>query len=114
MQYSQYLDHSAVVNNSLIVQKSGTCRYCKVDVYCHSDSTSEDVGYYVLPNGREEYRTTTYYYSIGRVGYAGVRIRSYSSHTPTIWGVFTCVIPDSEGNTIEISIGIYSSLPSEF
>ena len=43
---------------------------------------------------------------------SGVRLYFYSHYnTPDIWGIFTCQIPDSEGNNVETSIGIYSSKP---
>ena len=104
----------AVANNSLIVQKSSSCSYCKVDVFCYSNSTSSNTGYYIFPNAdRISSDSRRYDYTVDQRSYSGVRIRSYSSRTPDIWGIFTCEIPDSEGNTVETSIGIYSSMPSK-
>ena len=115
VQYSQYINGMAVKKNSLIVQKQSSCRYCKVDIYCFSNSSSQSVGYYLFPNGGRVYSDSDYYdYTIQRTGYGGVRMRSYRTSTPDIWGMFTCILPDSVGNTLETNIGIYSSMPSEF
>ena len=102
----------AVTNNSLIVQRS-RCYYCKVNVYCYSNSTSVNTGYYIFPNGGRISDSRYYDYTVDQRSYSGVRIRSYRYDTPDIWGIFTCEIPDSEGNTVETSIGIYSSMPSK-
>ena len=114
VRYSYYLNNMAVANNSLIVQKSSSCYNCKVDVYCHSNSTLTSAGYYIFPNDARQYSIYDYYdYSVAREAYSGIRINNYGSLTPDIWGIFTCEIPDSEGNTVETSIGIYSSMPSK-
>ena len=115
VRYSEYINGMAVKNNSLIVQKQSSCRYCKVDIYCYSNSSSQNVGYYLSPNGGRVYSNSDYYdYTIQRTGYGGVRMHNYYDYTPDIWGIFTCQLPDSEGNTLETSIGIYSSMPSTF
>ena len=110
---SYYLNNVAVTNNSLIVQKS-SCYYCRVAVYCYSNSTSSTTGYYIFPNGHRRSSDSRHYdYTVDQQSYSGVRIRSYRHDTPNIWGIFTCEIPDSDGNTVETSIGIYSSMPSK-
>ena len=99
----------------MIIHKSSSCHYCKVDLVCHSNSTSQSVGYYMFPNNARRYSESSYYYyNVFREGYSGIRIRNYAHYQPNIYGIFTCEIPDSEGNTLETSIGIYSSMPSEF
>ena len=104
----------AVAVNSLIVRKSSSCSYCRVDVYCYSNSTSTSAGYYIFPNDIRQYSISDYYdYSVAREAYSGIRINNYASYNPDIWGIFTCEIPHSEGNTVETSIGIYSSMPSK-
>ena len=110
---SYHVNNLAVNNNSLIVQKPNSCYYCKIDIYCYSNSTSSSVGYYKFPtNQRVDSDGRHYDYTIGRINPSGIRIRSYSTRTPDVWGIFTCELPDSEGNTVETSIGIYSSMPS--
>ena len=107
------MDNAAVANNSLIVQRSSSCYYCRVYVYCYSNTTSTSVGYYIFPDG---FKTNAYnhyhYYSVSQVT-NGVSIHNYRYNTPSIWGIFTCEMPDSEGNTVETSIGIYSSMPGK-
>ena len=112
VEHSRYITGKAVKNNSLIVDQS--CgRFCKIDVQCHSNSTSQSVGYYLFPNGNTVYSDSDHYdYYIDRYGYGGVRIRDSYGRSPDIWGIFICKIPDSNGNILEASIGIYSSMPS--
>ena len=102
----------SIKNNSLIVQKQHYCGYdCKVDVYCHSNSTSQSVGDYFYIQ-----HTLTPFLAIISLqldmlvfGYVTV------IHIHPLSGVSSfCKIPDSDGNTLEVSIGIYSSMPSEF
>ena len=110
---SYYVNRLAVSNNSLIVPKPTTCYDCKVNVYCYSNSTSSSVGYYKFPNNQRRYSDNNYYdFKVGRINPSGIRIRSYGYGAPDIWGIFTCELPDSEGNTVETSIGIYPSRQS--
>ena len=113
VRYSNHINQLPVGNNSLILQKTSRCRYCKIEVYCYSNSTSSSVGYYKFPNNQRIYSNNDYYdYTIDRITPSGIRIRNYYYETPDIWGIFTCELPDSEGNTVDTSIGIYSSMPS--
>ena len=115
VQYSEYINGMAVKNNSLIVPTHSSCRYCKLDMYCFSNSSSQSVGYYLFPNGGRVYSDSNYYRCyVERYGYAGVRLRNYRYNTPSVWGIYTCQLPDSEGNMLETNIGIYSSMPSQF
>ena len=100
---SNYLNNVAVANNSLIVT-----RHSRVDVHCYSNSTSTNIGYYIFPDSVSQYRSSYHSYNIYRQTNSGVRLYSYNTN---IWGIFTCEIPDSEGNNVETSIGIYSSMP---
>ena len=110
---SYYVNQLAVSNNSLIVPKPNNCYYCKIEVYCYSNSTSSSVGYYKYPNNQRRYsESSQYHYNVERMDPSGIRIRSYRYYNPYIWGIFTCELPDSEGNTVDTSIGIYSSMPS--
>ena len=69
----------------------------------------------MLPNNARRYSESSYYYyNIFREGYSGIRLRNYGYNQPSYFGISTCELPDSEGNTLETSIGIYSSMPSEF
>ena len=85
VQYSEYINGMAVKNNSLIVQKQSSCRYCKVDIYCYSNSSSQNVGYYLFPNGGTVYSDSNhYYYYVHRTGYSGLRMRNYHDYTPSM------------------------------
>ena len=118
---SYYLNNVAVANNSLIVPKQSSCYYdyynynCRtVNVYCYSNSSLSNVGYYVFPNHVRQYSTSDYYdYQVNRQAYSAIHIGNIVSSSPDIWGIFTCEMPDSEGSTVKTSIGIYSSMPSK-
>ena len=114
VQRSRYIRSSAVANNSLIVRGSSSSYY--IDAQCYSNSTLGSTAYFRFPDGSREYSDSNEnYYRIEQLSYTGVRISRYSSrYNPNIYGIFTCEVPDSRGITIETSIGIYSSRPSEF
>ena len=114
-----YIDNTPIANNTMIV--GGSCSSCNYNVYCFSNSTSSSVGYYVFPNG-VRYSSSSYNHYISRESVSGIRIYSNAYYNryygtrniPSIWGIFTCELPDSEGHTVETSIGIYSSRPSVY
>lgn len=120
VQLSRDVSTAPVVNNSFVIARSKQCGYrCSetvLDLYCYSNSTSQSVGYFKFPNDHSYY-SSEYGYSLQRQTYSAMRMyihvgyRSYSSGQ--IWGIFTCELPDTEGNTVETSIGIYSSMPSK-
>ena len=97
------LNDVGVANNSLIVKKS------YMGVYCYSNSTSTNIGCYIFPDSVSQYSNSYHDYIIQRQTNSGVHL--HSSYGANMWGIFTCEIPDSEGNTVETSIGIYSSEP---
>ena len=101
-----YNDYTAP-NNSLITKSYSR----QVTVHCYSNSTSTNIGYYIFPDGISKYSTFDYLdYRVNRET-SGVYIQAERYNTPDIWGIFTCEIPDSDGNIVETSIGIYSSTP---
>lgn len=114
MDESYYYDDKAVANNSVIVKKPHSCRYCKIIFYCYSNSSSSSVGYIRFPH----YNTLVYsdnswnYWEVYRQSPSGIRVRNYYYSDPYYWGILTCEIPDSNGNTLEICAGVYSSMPS--
>ena len=114
MDDSRYMNHIALANNSMIVSKQTGCHYCDVDIYCYSNATSSNVGYFIFPNGGRVYSDNSHYrYTIRRQSYSGIRLHNYYYHTPSMFGIFICELPDMEENTLEASIGIYSSMPSK-
>ena len=119
IQSSVYVNQQAVLNNSLVVPRSRSCGYyCSetvLDLYCYSNSTSSSVGYYMYPDGNRYSSSDSYRYTVVQQSYSSIRLYGTTSrhYSLGIWGIFTCELPDAEGNTVETSIGIYSSQPSE-
>ena len=119
---SYYIANTPIANNTMIVGGSCSSSSCNYVVYCFSNSTSSNVGYYVFPDGTRKNSNNYYDHHISRESVSGIRIYSnaYYSHyyggrnIPRMWGIFTCELPDSEGHTVETSIGIYSSRPSVY
>ena len=110
--------NTAVANNSLIVADLYNCGSCSgnVDVYCYSNSTLSNVGY-VITSGTNRINNTTTNYGVSmfRVNPSGIQIKITNNiyrYRYYYTGIYTCELPDSEGNTLEASIGIYESLPS--
>ena len=87
-------------------------------MYCHSNSTSQSVGDYFYPDGYTTYSDSIpSYYIITMCTELDMLVFGYVNviHIHPLSGVSSfCKIPDSDGNTLEVSIGIYSSMPSEF
>ena len=110
---SRYHESMAVTNNSLIVSNSYKCHECEVNVYCYSNTTSSNVGYVIFPNGGRVYNDRDYHdISVYRVNPSGMHFYNYRSYTIDYSGIYTCELPDTEGNTLEASVGIYESTPS--
>ncbi|CAI8020956.1 hypothetical protein GBAR_LOCUS12479 [Geodia barretti] len=119
VQTSRNLNTAAVKNNSLvIVRPRPSCYYCQdtvVDLYCHSNATSQTVGYFRYPNGNRYSTSSDSSYYTEQRSYSGIRLYGTSSQyygSVSIWGIFTCELTNAEGNRVEQSIGIYSSMPS--
>lgn len=110
---SYYFDSKPVANNTLIVKKSYSCNYCEIAFYCYSNSSSSSVGHVRFPTNTllSDYREWNHW-NIGRQSPSGILVRNYRYYDPYYWGIFTCEIPDSNGITLEVSIGAYSSMPS--
>jgi len=63
---------------------------------------SSNVGYIQFPTGSLRYNDSDYYqWEITRINPSGIRVQSYQDTDPNSWGIFTCQLPDSNGNTIE-------------
>ena len=106
--------NKAVPNNDLIVQRSCSNNFCKVDFYCYSNSSSTSVGYIYYPNNVRRYSGHYYDITVSRQSPAGIRATNEYTRTPDVWGIYTCQIPDSRGSMLEKNIGIYSSMPSMY
>ena len=51
---------------------------------------------------------------IYRVNPSGIRFQNYASRAPSFEGVYTCRLPDSNGNTLDINIAYYRTYPSKY
>ena len=108
---SRYIRNQAVTNNSLIVRGTSSSYY--LNAHCYSNSTMGRTAYFRFPDGSLRSSDSDHYdYSISQLSYTGVQI--YRRSREDIFGIFTCKVPDSRGITVETSIGIYASMPSEF
>ena len=113
MDESRYYDNKAVANNTVIVKKSYNCYYCEISFYCYSNSSSSNVGYIRFPGNSLVYSDSSWnYWEVYRQSPSGMRVRNYNRYDPYSWGILTCELPDSNGNTLEICAGVYSSMPS--
>lgn len=106
-----YVDGSPAPNNTFISGFSS--RYSTYNVYCYSNSTSTSVGYFRFPNGGRYYSSYPDYHYISRQNPSGIYMYKRSGTYLQSYGIFTCELPDSEGNIVETSLGIYSSIPSK-
>ena len=107
-----YLDsHGYFLNNSIVIAYSGYSCYSR-KLYCYSDSSWYDIGHVRAYNGRT---SSSYhnYLSVSRQNPAGLLLQ-YRTCNNLHPGIYTCEIPDSNGQITESSIAVYSSTPSEF
>ena len=131
MSTSTYITSSAVANNTFVVPLSQSCTTCtsysyysrcrsysgtactQLSLYCYSNSTSSSIRYLVWPSGNRYYVKTNYYYvDLSQQSPGGLHIRNHFNHRP-YGGVYTCRMPDSNDNIIEMSIAMYTSQPSQ-
>ena len=100
-----------LANNSIIFHHSSSCSDCQVEFYCFSNSTLSDVGDVLVP----------YYYddtigsggsghseqvAVERLPFSTLHVQVPSVGLGNV-GIFTCRLPDTNGNTLDYSIGIY-------
>ena len=105
---SQYINSKPVANNTALHFKTSNCQryYCDaVSIYCYSSATSARVSV-VLPNGSEKFTGIYSTYIIEQVSPSGLHFKNMRYYTPP-QGIYTCRMPDSNGNTLEMSFGLY-------
>ena len=67
----------------------------------------------MFPNGGRISSTSDYYdIRVERLNPSGIHFEDIYNYYLDLFGIYTCELPDSEGNTLEASIGIYDSFPS--
>ena len=101
-------DHEDVImaNNSAGLYHPGSCLNCPVVFYCFSNSMSSGVGELILPGGTTHHDTDSSQLLVERLPFSTLRVQV--SNSQPITGLFTCRLPDSNGNTMETTIGLYS------
>ena len=105
---SQFINSKPVANNTALRFKTSSCYYCtKVNVYCYSSATAARVSV-VLPDGSEQFTSRYSSYIIEQVSPSGLHFWNSRYYTPP-QGIYTCRMPDSNGNTLEMSFGLYYS-----
>jgi hypothetical protein len=90
-----------VANNSLVFRYPPTCSGCSVEFYCFSNSTISGVGEVVFPDGTT--RNSDHF--VERLPFSTLRVQVPNNSAS---GLHTCSMPDSNGNILEASIGLYS------
>ena len=110
MYVAHSLNYSGVIvaNNSLVFPSY--CYNCKTEFYCYSNSTFSDVGEVIFPDGSVHHTKPVYgtEYNVERLEHSGIHIQLRNSQAQ---GIYTCRLPDSSGNVLDISIGLYRDLP---
>ena len=97
-------------NNSATLYHPPSCFYCRVKFYCISNSTLSGVGDLVLPDG-SIHHTDSSGLSVERLPFSTLHVQVSNSQPVT--GLFTCRLPDSNGNTLETTIGLYNGTLSK-
>ena len=103
-----------MANNSVVILKPSSCRYCKVAFYCYSNSSDTNNGYIIFPNGRRYYNSRSYSVHIQREIPSGIQFQNHVYNAPYYQGVYTCQLPDSNGNILNIYIAYYTTEPSMY
>ena len=106
--HSKNVNNMAVENNSLVILKPSDCLHCKVDFTCYSNSSDPNNGYIISPNGGRYYSGRPYYMEVQRKSPSGIQVRSYTYRNPSLEGVYTCQLPDSNGNILNLNIAYYT------
>ena len=102
---SERVTDSAVPNNTALRFTSHYCNNCRVSFYCLSNSTVTEyrpsVWYYygrLYPNTTENYVTVTE---------SGTGLFVHNNRYERQGGMYICDIADSNGNIIQLSVGVY-------
>ena len=101
VQHSYYISNSSVFNNAAL--HISTNYNPQASFYCLSNTTSADVRSSVLYNeGRRFAGSTDYDLEVYEASITGLHV--FVTHPQ---GIYTCEIADSNGNIINLNIGVY-------
>ena len=79
-------------------------------LYCTSGLKSAAIGQWVMPNGEEVAEDGSFKVVHGggdSFGFAGLQLNPGYTINPGNQGMYKCAIPDEEGETEELFIGLY-------
>ena len=107
---SKHYKNRLIANNSYIVHDdpdSCSSDDCSTDIYCYTNSSLMSAREVIFPDGKV-YNYSGYVMTT-MVEFLGSAIHLVVSNADSSEGIFTFVIPDSNGNMIHLSFGLYSS-----
>ena len=112
---SKDINNKAVANNSVIIVRPNSCRNCKVDFHCYSNSSDNKNAYIIFPNNGRYYSNRRYNMEVSRIiNPSGIQLRNYMDTTPSLEGIYTCQLRDSNDNILDFNIGYYTDDPRMF
>ncbi len=102
-----YLEGTGQIQNNSIIQTTATGRIGQLQ--CISASGSTDVGQLIAPNGNDitNLSSIVSFENITDPGVIVLDLENDASFTASNQGVFTCIIPDENGEQQYLYIGIY-------
>ena len=109
-----HIGSGALRNNTAIYH---SCRGCPLTLHCYSNSTSSvSSAVITTPNNGDQFSYSSYYSAIRieRVSPSGIRLRHLTNYRPATSGIYICKLRDSNGNQIQLSVGLYFSNPGMF
>ena len=107
---SKNYKNQLIANNSFIVHNdpySCSSDDCFTEIYCYTNSSLMSAGEIIFPDGNV-YNYSGYVMTT-MVEFLGSAIHLVVSNADSSEGIFTFVIPDSNGNMVHLSFGLYSS-----
>ena len=100
-------------SNSFATVHTTTGYHIKFQLWCYTNSSSRNVGSFTFPNGA----VLTSHSGAAKIyrhnnGVIVLRYRVSQLHSftlsPDAIGIYTCTMPDSEGNLLQEHIGLYN------
>ena len=95
-----------MANNGIIIARSVTGTNVSISFECISNSSQTDVGDIRGPNG-ELTNDSTWTILKDRPGVIVVQVRG--DFNASDQGIYTCTIPDANGDNITIDVGLYQN-----
>ena len=107
VEHSQFISNSAVANNTAVRLTSVDCENCRLSFYCLSNSTTNtSKAILQYPSGRKFPTQELYSLRVNWVNSSGFYAHNNGRYIPG-QGIYTCEMPDSNGNLLMLSIGVY-------